>query len=713
MNRKKLDASAGKIALRVTRGMTALLVFAFGVLCTNAASAATPDPLGPLRGAEKSQLKDGWSYGQDGPWFMLKNQDAKQTEQTLLLERGAAGRAGRYVSATVAVDSKEPSASIGLVARNTGSGDLCLMEVTAAANANLFCVVGGKNVAIASKPKAAQGGGKDFVQMVETGDGADFFLNGQKLGSVGPDTLQIDQVGVMAYDTGLFGITDFKAMTLAEAKKEIDSKTSGGDKPAGNEKQAGNKKPAGDPPGVVLNAMEQRFDGVGPIPQFDGTVVRRVGAYLGITSSIFTHEFGHALINELDLPSTGPEEDAVDIFSALHLVDPTIYKAEDEDIDAIGRETAVYGALQWYYSGKLAEAKGRGDTPWQDEHTADLKRYRNFLCVIYGGNPKVFGQVAEATGLDERTLGRCTQEYTKQNRAWRTILAPYTRVGPWHPEGTRAANTPGAKVTVKFEPSKYRVGNFIREAFAEGMKTNADDFSKTYVLPRPLTVVYRDCDELNAWYSHDDATITMCYDLLANLVSMVSDVEMKTVDGWTTGRDASPSKGGGAAPSNAPPQSSGAPAQPSGSFDETQDFGMPAGLVLYPAPYRGPTPTSNKLALVVKTADLAAVLKKSDGILLIDTSKGDKTIPGAIQVADVGRDGSLADGLQDQVVEFLNSQTKGDKKQPIVFFGTGLNDRSSYNAALRAGQGGFKAFWYRGGIEAWLAAGLPLNPVGK
>jgi rhodanese-related sulfurtransferase len=339
-----------------------------------------------------------------------------------------------------------------------------------------------------------------------------------------------------------------------------------------------------------------------------------------------------------------------------------------------------------------------------------LKRYRNFLCVIYGGNPKVFGQVAEATGLDERTLSRCTTEYTKQNRAWRTILAPYTRVGPWHPEGTRPANTPGAKVTVKFEPSKYRLGNFVREAFAEGMATNADDFSKTYVLPRPLTVVYRDCDELNAWYSHDDATITMCYDLLVNLVSMVSDVEMKTVGGWTTTKDATPARGGDAAPSNAP---SNAPAQASGSFDESQDFGMPATMVLYPAPYRGPTPTSNKRASVVKTAELVSVLKSSDGIVLIDTSKGDQTIPGAIQVSDVGRDGSLTDGLQDQVAEFLNSQTKGNKKVPIVFFGTGLNDRSSYNAALRAGEAGYTAFWYRGGIEAWLASGLPMNKVGK
>jgi rhodanese-related sulfurtransferase len=695
--------------------MAPLLALAFGMLCLKPApAAAAQDPLGPLRGAEQNQLRDGWTGKTDGPWFLLRNDSAKQSEQTLLLERGAAGRAGRYVSATLAVDSKEPSASIGLVVRNTGSGNLCLLEVTAAANANLFCVVNGKNVAIASQSKAAQGGGKDFMQLVETGDGAEFYLNGKKVGAVEPSTLQIDQVGVMAYDTGLFGITDFKAMTLAEAKKALDSKsggagagdTSGGGASGGH--GSGGGKQAGDPPGVTLNAMEQRFDGVGPIPKFDGTDVRRVAAYLGITTSIFTHEFGHALINELDLPSTGPEEDAVDIFSALQLVDPTIYKADSAEIDDIGRETAIYGALQWYYSGKLAEANGRGDTPWQDEHTADLKRYRNFFCVIYGGNPKMFGQLAKATDIDERTLSRCEQEYTKQNRAWRTILAPYTRVGPWHPEGTQPANAPGAKVTVEFKPSKYRVGNFIKAAFAESLTGFGEEFSKAYVLPRPLKIVYRDCDQLNAWYSHEDASITMCYNLLENLVSMVSDVEMKTQDGWTVGKANPYSKGAAAAPSN-----SNAPAQSSASADETADFGVPATLVLFPAPYKGPTPTRIQNASVVATAELASVLKSTDGIILIDTSKSAQTIPGASQVSEVGRDGSLADPLQDQIAEFLDSVTKGDKKRPIVFFGTGVNDRSSYNAALRAGTAGYKAFWYRGGTQAWVAAGLPLSPVGK
>src|SRR5690606_21166510 len=61
----------------------------------------------------------------------------------------------------------------------------------------------------------------------------------------------------------------------------------------------------------------------GPLPDFGGDGGRIASVYYGLVRSIFAHEFGHALIGELQLPSTGPEEDAVDIYSALQIVEPT------------------------------------------------------------------------------------------------------------------------------------------------------------------------------------------------------------------------------------------------------------------------------------------------------------------------------------------------------------------------------------------------------
>ncbi|WZB77395.1 DUF4344 domain-containing metallopeptidase [Achromobacter insuavis] len=256
-----------------------------------------------------------------------------------------------------------------------------------------------------------------------------------------------------------------------------------------------------------------------------------VSVYAGIMRSIFLHEFGHALIGELELPSTGAEEDAVDIYSALQIVEPTMYPSKDKEANAMVNGGATYAALQWYYSGKLAEAKGAGNSPWQDEHTGDLKRFRNMLCIMYGGNPGVFESLVQQVGFEDRTKARCADEYSKQNRAWRRILAPHTRVGAWTPDGEQPANAPGAPVNVVFEPSSRRVGNLFAINLSQPIGNNIKELGKTYVLPRPVNVVFKDCGKLNAWYSPREGTITMCYELIENIAVMVSDIEMGTVGG--------------------------------------------------------------------------------------------------------------------------------------------------------------------------------------
>ena len=58
----------------------------------------------------------------------------------------------------------------------------------------------------------------------------------------------------------------------------------------------------------------------------------------------------------------------------------------------------------------------------------------------------------------------------------------------------------------------------------------------------------------------------------------------------------------------------------------------------------------------------------------------------------------------------LAKDTGGDKAWPIVFYCQGPRCWESYNAALRAGDAGYtNVYWYRGGLEAWSVAGLPLS----
>ncbi|UXN74881.1 DUF4344 domain-containing metallopeptidase [Devosia sp. A8/3-2] len=136
------------------------------------------------------------------------------------------------------------------------------------------------------------------------------------------------------------------------------------------------------------------------------------------------------------------------------------------------------------------------------------------FCVMYGGNPAIFTSMAEQIKFDERTSGRCEEEFTKQNRARRTILGAAHSGRYRFPEGQLPADAPGSKVEVTFEPSKSEIGTFLATTFGDGLRGFADNLSKNYALPRPIAVTYKDCGELNARYDPREGSITMCYDLI-------------------------------------------------------------------------------------------------------------------------------------------------------------------------------------------------------
>nr|WP_146910579.1 rhodanese-like domain-containing protein [Arenimonas daejeonensis] len=61
----------------------------------------------------------------------------------------------------------------------------------------------------------------------------------------------------------------------------------------------------------------------------------------------------------------------------------------------------------------------------------------------------------------------------------------------------------------------------------------------------------------------------------------------------------------------------------------------------------------------------------------------------------------------------MQQATQGRKDRPMVFYCQSTQCWMSYNAALRAINLGYtKVLWYRGGIEAWQQAGLPMGGPG-
>lgn len=148
---------------------------------------------------------------------------------------------------------------------------------------------------------------------------------------------------------------------------------------------------------------------------------------------------------------------------------------------------------------------------------------------------------------------------------------------------------------------------------------------------------------------------------------------------------------------------------------EQQDFGIAPTNRLQPtARLHSPTPTSIPGGKVVGTAQLAQWIQGQQGrqgrVMLLHAIGSNEHLPNAIPVVPASQGGDFNDQVQREFGRYLEQATGGDRARLIVTYCAGVQCWGSYNAALRAIHMGYRnVHWYRGGMDAWRAAGLPLK----
>ncbi|WP_299648668.1 DUF4344 domain-containing metallopeptidase [uncultured Tateyamaria sp.] len=189
---------------------------------------------------------------------------------------------------------------------------------------------------------------------------------------------------------------------------------------------------------------------------------------------IFYHELGHALIDILQLPVFGQEEDAADVASIL-LIDGFY----DEDAaQALAYDTAF---------GFLGEA-AVNDVPYWDTHGPDEQRFYNTVCLFYGANPDAREGFATDLGLPEERAETCPEEFELALDSW----------------GPAFDDIAGQGDTLVFADG----GNTLltTDVMAAEVAALNDDFE----LPVPLIVRVENCGEANAFYDPGTTEIIMC-----------------------------------------------------------------------------------------------------------------------------------------------------------------------------------------------------------
>ncbi|MEV5506375.1 DUF4344 domain-containing metallopeptidase [Streptomyces orinoci] len=139
------------------------------------------------------------------------------------------------------------------------------------------------------------------------------------------------------------------------------------------------------------------------------------GRTAGVVTESLYHEAAHALVDKLQLPFTGREEDVADQFAAYRMIPH----------GAQGRD-GLLAAADNYAASAAGDEDGEEFDP-SDEHAPDAVRAANYRCYLYGSRPKEADRLIDGTLLtDERARG-CGAEYRALRRGWDKLLAPYAR----------------------------------------------------------------------------------------------------------------------------------------------------------------------------------------------------------------------------------------------------------------------------------------------
>jgi hypothetical protein len=136
----------------------------------------------------------------------------------------------------------------------------------------------------------------------------------------------------------------------------------------------------------------------------------------GAATFILMHEVGHALVDVLDLPITGREEDAVDQLAAMMLINTGDKGA-----------TAALNGVRAIQPGQNAVYD---NSDFADEHSLGPQRLFNIACWIYGSDPRKYGAMVSGGGLPAARARRCPGEYERLSKAWMRLLQSGTPAAP-------------------------------------------------------------------------------------------------------------------------------------------------------------------------------------------------------------------------------------------------------------------------------------------
>lgn len=221
------------------------------------------------------------------------------------------------------------------------------------------------------------------------------------------------------------------------------------------------------------------------------------------------HELGHMVIDELELPVLGTEEDAADRIAVIAML--LRHRAQPAE-EVIPWLFAVAG--DWYTEWELGDGRrGGAAIPYWAQHPLEIQRFHNIVCLVFGSDPETLAGLVDTELLPFPRAMSCEREYRLAKRAVQWVLATY---------GPEAGADGGAGIRVRYLPPEPPQRALAAWVAASGIPEAAGArLAASLRLPREITVEFSHCaDNPDAFWRRDLQLVSICYQLLEHFLEV-------------------------------------------------------------------------------------------------------------------------------------------------------------------------------------------------
>ena len=216
------------------------------------------------------------------------------------------------------------------------------------------------------------------------------------------------------------------------------------------------------------------------------------------------HELAHGLIQEMELPVLGREEDAADSYAVLAML-----KVGTE----VSHEVLVQTATGWFLSAALREKAGVS-LVFYEEHGLDRQRAYQIICPMVGSDPDEFADLADGVHMPPARQQTCAGDYSNAAWSWEKLLAPHLR----------APDQPMQKIKVTYGPAGDNavVAQALR---ATGiLDVMAHRAAARYLWRHPISLEVKSCGKPDVFWDAPARTISACYEMAAYFAGLYREV---------------------------------------------------------------------------------------------------------------------------------------------------------------------------------------------